>query len=170
MDSRHLAEYHVWAGDKTRKIVGMLSNEEYEKEIDKIIGSTKEKSIHIVIALLFCFHQMKIDFEYLGESPRETIEHAYSLSREELINCWKMADNKLAELILEERVGTVTYSRNDGESFCLQVDDFLLHYFFHTIYHRGQLNFCLKALEKPRIDSDYLFYFAELDKKLQMME
>jgi len=170
MDSRHLAEYHVWAGEKTRKIVELLSEVEYEKEIDKILGSIKEKSSHIVNALLFCFQQMKIEFEYLAESSRETIEQTYSLSREELMWCWKMADDKLAELILEERSGTVTYSRNDGESFCLQVDDFLLQYLFHTIYHRGQLNFCLKALEKPRIDSDYLFYFAELDKKLQMTE
>ncbi len=169
MDSRHLAEYHVWAGEKTRKIIGMLSDEEYEKDID-ILGSIKEKTIHIVIALLFCFLKMKAEFEYLEEGFRETINKTYSLSREELIQCWKMADNKFEELILEKRSGTVTHSINDGESFCLQVDDFLLHYLFHTIYHRGQLNFCLKALEKPRIDSDYLFYFAELDKKLQMTE
>ncbi|MHA2074807.1 MAG: DinB family protein [Candidatus Hodarchaeales archaeon] len=170
MDSRHLAEYHVWAGEKTREIVGLLSDVEYEKEIDKILGNTKEKSIHIVIALLFCFHRMKIEFEYLAESPRETIGKMYSLSREELMRCWKMADDKLAELILEERSGTVTYTRNDGESFCLQVDDFLLQYLFHTIYHRGQLNYCLKALNKPRIESDYLFYFAEIDKRLEMIE
>jgi len=169
MDSRHLAEYHVWAGEKTREILGMLSDEEYEKDID-ILGSIKEKTIHIVIALLFCFHRMKVEFEYLAEDLQETIDKTYSLSREELMQCWKMADNKLEELILEERSGTVTYSINNGKSFCLQVDDFLLQYLFHTIYHRGQLNFCLKALEKSRIDSDYLFYFAELDKKLQMME
>ncbi len=114
----------------------MLSDTEYEKENDKILGSAKEKSVHIVIALLFCFQRMKIEFEYLAEKPRETIEKMYSLSREELMRCWKIADDKLAELILEERSGTLTYSRNDGESFCLQVDDFLLQYLFHTIYLR----------------------------------
>lgn len=169
MDSRHLGEYHVWAGEKTRKILRMLSDEEYEKDID-ILGSIKEKTIHIVIALLHCFLRMKVEFEYLADNPQETKKKILSLSREELAQCWKIADDKLAELLLEERSGTVTYSINDGESFCLQVDDFLLQYLFHTIFHRGQLNFYLKALEKPRIDSDYLFYFSELDKKLQMME
>lgn len=146
----------------------MLSDEEYEKEIDEILGSTKEKSIHIAIAILFCFHRMNIDFEYLADNPQATVQKTASLPREEFMRCWKMADDRFRSLIMEERSGTITVTQKDGESFCIQANDFLLQYLFHTIYHRGQLNYCFKALNKPRVDSDYLFYFAEIDKRLEM--
>jgi uncharacterized damage-inducible protein DinB len=170
MDSRHIAEYHLWAGQKTREVVRLLSNEEFEKKIDNIIGSAKDKAIHMVNATLFCFHQMKINFEYLANNPQTTIKQILSLSRKEFMKCWELSDKRFAELFMENRSGTVTVLRKDGEEFCVQINDFLFQYLFHTIYHRGQLNYCLKALEKPRVDSDYLFYFEELDKRLELME
>ena len=71
MDSRHLAKYHSWAGQKTREIVNLLSDDEFEENMDNIIGSVKDKAIHMVIAVLFCFHQMKIEFEYMMDNPQE---------------------------------------------------------------------------------------------------
>jgi uncharacterized damage-inducible protein DinB len=47
--------------------------------------------------------------------------------------------------------------------FKMNSDDLLLQYILHTLYHRGQLNYYLRALDKDRIDADYLYYFDELN-------
>jgi uncharacterized damage-inducible protein DinB len=86
-----------------------------------------------------------------------------SFSKEELLSCWEDLDTKVSDGLQNDLEGTVEIQRRDGNSFCLKREDFYLQYIFHTIYHRGQLNYCLKALGKDRIDGDYLFYFDELD-------
>ncbi len=170
MDSRHLAEYHSWAGQKTREIVNLLSDDEFENIMDDIIGSVKDKALHMVVSILFCFHKMKIKFEYLAENPQKTTKKISTLSRKEFMKCWEHSDKRFSDLFMEDRSGTVTVLRKDGEEFCIQINDFLMQYIFHSIYHRGQLNYCLKALGKPRADSDYLYYFEELDYKLELIE
>ena len=115
MDSRHLAEYHLWAGQKTREIVKLLSDEEFEKNIDNIVGSVKDKTIHMVIATFFCFHHMKIDFEYLRENPQATIKEILSLPRKEFMKYWELSDKRFSDLFIEDRSGTVTVLRKDGE-------------------------------------------------------
>jgi uncharacterized damage-inducible protein DinB len=87
-------------------------------------------------------------------------------SQKALLLLWDKLDSQLVYEIINNLDGTVAVPRNDGDSFCLMKIDFYLQYITHTIYHRGQLNYCLNKLKKPRIEGDYLYYFDEIDTKL----
>ena len=103
----------------------------------------------------------------MENSLQETYQKVASYTTKELLECWEYLDNQLKEGISGDLRGTVAIQRRDGESFCMLISDLYLQYIFHTIYHRGQLNYCLKFLEKPRVNADYIFYIDELDTSLE---
>jgi uncharacterized damage-inducible protein DinB len=166
MGLENIAKYHFWVGEKARDILKEISEEEFKQDHGEIIGSIQTKVEHIIFALLTCFNILGVQVDYLDPNFEKTIKKIQSFSRKELLAYWKELDNKLVNAFNEDLTGTVTIQRLDGDSFCLKRDDFLLQYILHTVYHRGQLNYCLKVLNKNRIEGDYLFYFDELDTVL----
>lgn len=166
MSLKNLAQYHHWVGEKSREILKTLTEEEFRKEFNNILGSVRQKVEHIVHALLFCYTHLKVEVDHMGSSFEETIQTITHLTDEELLTAWQDLDERLSKDLFSDNIGTVELQRQDGSSFCLKREDFYLQYLLHTVYHRGQLNYCLKALDKPRINGDYLFYFDELDTAL----
>ncbi|MFX0151345.1 MAG: DinB family protein [Candidatus Hodarchaeota archaeon] len=166
MGLENLAKYHYWVGEKTRKILMGLTDEEFKKNLGEILGNIQTKVEHIIFALLTCFNTLDMNLEYFEDTFEKTIQKIQSFSKKELLACWKDLDNILVKTLDENLVGTVSILRRDSDSFCLKREDFLLQYVLHTVYHRGQLNYCLRALKKNRIEGDYLFYFDEIDKCL----
>jgi uncharacterized damage-inducible protein DinB len=166
MGLENLAKYHFWVGEKTREILTDLTEEEFKNNIGEILGNIQMKVEHIIFALLTCFSTLDMNLEYLENTFEETIQKIRSFSKKELLACWKDLDKILVKSFEENLAGTVSILRRDGDSFCLKREDFLLQYVLHTVYHRGQLNYCLRALKKNRIEGDYLFYFDELDTSL----
>jgi uncharacterized damage-inducible protein DinB len=166
MSLKNLALYHHWVGEKSREILKTLSEEEFRKEINETIGSVRQKVEHIIHALLFCFHTLKVEVNHSGTTFKETIQNIAQLNETDLLICWQDLDKRLSNAFITDNTGTVEIQRKDGNSFCLKRDDFYLQYLLHTVYHRGQLNYCLKALNKPPINGDYLFYFDEVDTAL----
>jgi len=103
----------------------------------------------------------------MEESLEETYQKVAEYSMEQLMDCWEVLDSRLSNGFTSDLRSTVELQRQDGGSLCLMRDDLYLQYILHTIYHRGQLNYCLKFLGKTRINTDYLFYFDELDTSLE---
>ncbi|MHA1977108.1 MAG: DinB family protein [Candidatus Hodarchaeales archaeon] len=164
MGMKNLVNYHLWVGEKSRTILQEVSEEDFLQDLGSTLGSTKDKVVHICSALLRCFSLLKIDLDFFDLKVEGGFYHLVDeYSRIGLIELWKNLDNQLAYEMQNNLEGTVAVPRNDGESFCMMKNDFYLQYIIHTIYHRGQLNYCLKALNKSRIKGDYLDYFDELD-------
>ncbi len=164
MVMKNLANYHRWVGDKSRTILQDLSEHEFQQNLGPILGSTKSKVVHICSALLRCFSLVKLEIKFFDLSIEGGFVQAVDkLSQEELIELWRNLDQQLVFEIQNNLEGTVAVPRNDGESFCMMKNDFYLQYILHTVYHRGQLNYCFKALNKPGVEGDYLYYFDELD-------
>ena len=163
MALRNVALYNIWVGKKSREKLSILTEKDFNQKLEDPLGSIRQKVEHIILALLTCFSHLEVDLPYFGNTFDETIEKINSYSLEELLSCWEDLDKKVSDGLEHNLEGTVEIQRRDGISFCLKKEDFYLQYIFHTIYHRGQLNYCLKVLGKDRIDGDYLFYFDELD-------
>ena len=164
MGMKNLANYHLWVGEKSRMILQEFSEEDFVQDLGSTLGSTKSKVVHICSALLRCFSLLKLNLEFFDLHVEGGFYHLVEeYSRIELIELWKKLDTQLVFEIQNNLDGTVAVPRNDGESFCMMKDDFYLQYILHTIYHRGQLNYCFKALKKPGVEGDYLYYFDELD-------
>ncbi len=165
MGMKNLAKYHLWVGEKSRALLQELSEEEFVLDLGSTLGSTKEKVVHICSALLRGFSLLKIELSFFDQlnAPGGFYHLLDENTQSTLIELWKNLDYQLGHEIQNNLDGTVAVPRRDGDSFCMMKDDFYLQYIIHTIYHRGQLNYCFKALNKPRVEGDYLYYFDELD-------
>jgi uncharacterized damage-inducible protein DinB len=167
MGINNLGLYHNWVGEKSRKILNELTEEEFDQDCGEILGSVRQKVEHMVFALITCFSHLNENLPFMEESLPETYRKVAGYTRDMLMDCWEDLDKRIKSGITDDLRGTVELKRGDGGSFCLKLDDLYLQYIIHSIYHRGQLNYNLKFLNKPRINADYLFYFDKLDASLE---
>ncbi|MFX0085825.1 MAG: DinB family protein [Candidatus Hodarchaeota archaeon] len=158
----NLVKYHLWANNLAREIINKLTEEEFSKDFGKIIGSVRDKVEHIVLALETCFAFLKndwIDYE-------KTVGKIKTFSMNELIEYWVEKDKELSRKLNKIDFKPVIIQRKgENDYFKMNGDDFILQYILHTVYHRGQLNYCLRALNKERIEADYIYYFDELNQQ-----
>jgi len=154
MNLKHLGEYQIWSSMKIREVVEILSDNEYEKEIEgrSVHGICK----HIVGALEMCFLYAEPIAD--GHSVFKVIEEE---NRQHLMMRWAKLDSKLSELLIENVERSYEVNHMSETPFTLQSKDFYLQYLLHTTYHRGQLALLLASLGKKVPGTDYLFYFAE---------
>jgi len=164
---KNLGLYYNWAGKKSREQLGGLTEEEFNRDCGEILGTVSQKVQHIIFALITCFSHLNEKLPFMEESLEETYQKVAEYSMEQLMDCWEVLDSRLSNGFTSDLRSTVELQRQDGGSLCLMRDDLYLQYILHTIYHRGQLNYCLKFLGKTRINTDYLFYFDELDTSLE---
>ncbi len=166
MGLKNLGLYHNWVGKKSREIIDELTEEEFNQDCGEILGSVRHKVEHMIFSLITCFFHLNEKLPFMEESLEKTYQKVAEYKTEQFLVLWNDLDKYITDGLINDS-GTVELRRRDGDSFCLLRDDLYLQYILHTIYHLGQLNYCLKFLEKPRINSDYLFYFDELDTLLE---
>lgn len=159
MGMNNLGKYHLWAGNESRKQLERFTDEEFAKNLGPILGSVQDKVEHILLAIESCFRRITNDIN----SPEKLVEHIKSMSKTELLKYWEQKDNVIANSLQQDIEKIIIIQRMDDSSFIMNLNDFYLQYILHTVYHRGQLNYCLKKLNKERIEADYLYFFDELD-------
>ncbi len=156
-----LGNYHLWAGNETRKQLENFSKKEFSLDLGPILESVRRKVEHIILAIESCLRRITSN----SSSPEEIVNHIKSMTIKELLKHWELRDKEIAKAFQQDMNRTITIQRINDSSFTINLDDYYLQYVLHTVYHRGQLNYCLKKLEKERIDADYLYYFNELDNQ-----
>lgn len=154
MNFENLGEYQIWSSEKIREVISQLSESEYEREIEG--RSIHGISMHIVMALETCFLYAQPIAN--GHTVYEVVEQE---NRERLLSRWKRLDSKLKEILTETIERSYTVKHLNGNPFTLESKEFYMQYLLHTTYHRGQLAYLLRALDKDVPGTDYLFYFAE---------
>ncbi|MHA2247781.1 MAG: DinB family protein [Candidatus Hodarchaeales archaeon] len=159
MGINFIGKYHLWAGNESRKQLEKLTDEEFSQDFGSTIGSIRDKVEHILLAMEFCFKRVIND----SSAPEETVNRIKNMSNQALLKHWEHRDKKLANALQQDMDGIITIQRMNESSFVMNLEDFYLQYVLHTVYHRGQVNYCLKKLNKDRIDADYLYYFDELN-------
>ncbi len=159
MGIKFIGKYHLWAGKESRKQLEKLTDKEFSQDLGPTMGSIRDKVEHILLAMEFCFKRVIND----SSSPEDTITRIKNLSNEDLLQHWERRDSELANALQQDMEGTITIQRMNESSFIMNLEDYYLQYVLHTVYHRGQVNYCLKKLNKDRIDADYLYYFDELN-------
>ena len=159
MGNENLGKYHLWAGKESRKQLERVTDDEFSKNLGSTVGSLREKVEHIILAIEFCFRRITDD----TSSPEELVKRIKNMSKSELLKHWERKDNELSNGLQQAIKKAIIIERMDESSFVMNLDDFYLQYVLHTVYHRGQLNYCLKKLNKERIEADYLYFFDELN-------
>jgi len=159
LSNEFLGKYHLWACNESRKQLEKLTDEEFSNNFGPIIGSIRDKVEHIILAIEFCFCRITDD----TSTPEKLVERIKNMSKIELLKHWKQRDKEISNGLQKATKKAIIIERMDESSFVMNLDDFYLQYILHTVYHRGQLNYCLKALNKERIEADYLYFFDELN-------
>lgn len=159
MTNEFLGKYHLWAGIQSRKQLEKLTDEEFSKYLGSTIGSIRGKVEHIILAIESCFRKINNDSSPLDKF----VERFKKMSKKELLTHWEHRDKQIANGFQQATKKNIIIERMDNSSFVMNLNDFYLQYILHTVYHRGQLNYCLKKLNKERIEADYLYFFDELN-------
>ncbi|MFX1508613.1 MAG: DinB family protein [Promethearchaeota archaeon] len=159
MANEFLGKYHLWAGNQSRKQLEKLTDEEFSKNLGSTIGSIQDKVEHIILAIESCCRRITYD----SSPPDKLVEGIKRMSKKELLTYWEQRDHQIANGFQQATKRNMIIERMNGSSFLMNLNDFYLQYVLHTVYHRGQLNYCLKKLNKERIEADYLYFFDELN-------
>ena len=162
MNPVKLAEYQIWADGVIMRLLGELSQEEFDRDVLPPFGSIRNLCTHIVLAMEFNLEgrawKKKID-------PYEIGEAIHDLDQGALLEKWNETDEKLlryARARVEEGYAFPNFL-GEGE---MQVDsgDFFMQYLLHTQHHRGQIMSALRAMGLEAKSTDYLFYLSHLNE------
>ncbi|MFQ5976795.1 MAG: DinB family protein [Candidatus Heimdallarchaeota archaeon] len=144
MSLSNIGRYHQWVGGQARTLLAELTDEHFTKDLGAPIGSVRDKVVHILEAL----ETMKAFLTNDWEAARANVESFALMKPDTLLEYWQKADHFLATKLQGPLSGSVTIQRGNNSAFVMSLGDFYLQYVLHTVYHRGQLNYCLKVLGK----------------------
>jgi uncharacterized damage-inducible protein DinB len=160
MDLEKLADYHLWADDRTREIIKDLSHEEFTREVVPPFGSVKRLCIHMVMAIEFTLRR-RVQCEEVD--PYEMDEELDAMSIDDLMGRWREADLMLKDYALgySDHVAVFPNFLGEGEMQVMH-DDYFTQYLIHTAYHRAQVMSAMRALGREGVGTDYLFYLSHI--------
>ena len=160
MDLEKLADYHLWANDRARKIIRGLSEDEFTRDVVPPFGSVKRLCIHMVMAieynLLNRVHGEEVD-------PYEMDDELDAMPVDELMDRWREADLRLRDYALGYADHVTVFPNFLGEGkMRVGHDDYFTQYLIHTAYHRAQVMSAIRAIGREGVGTDYLFYLSHL--------
>ncbi|MFX0117319.1 MAG: DinB family protein [Candidatus Hodarchaeota archaeon] len=121
MRFRHLGKYHQWTGNITRGILENLTEEEFSQNLGSLIGSIRDKVIHILLAL----ETMTGHLTKNWNSVKTAAERLQAMSCQELLDHWAQKDQEIAIGLEKEIDKVVSIQRADGSTFTMNIDDFI---------------------------------------------
>lgn len=163
MNLEKLADYHMWANDRTRSVIKSLKHEEYEKDLVPPLGSIKA---HIAHTILACEYNLKARIDGETVDGRAIFDKVSGKSIEDVCEHWRTIDEGVVSLASTHLDLDATFPNFLGEG-TMQVnhDDFFMQYIIHTAYHRSQIMSAMRMLGKEAVGTDYLFYLSHLENE-----
>jgi uncharacterized damage-inducible protein DinB len=160
MDLSKLAEYNIWANDKTRSLLRRLTEEEFNREVLPPYRNIRNLVAHIVLAIEINL-VLRVDGEAIDAD--DLWESLCRLPMGELLDHWREMDQRL-RLFASSHMDLDAVFPNFLGKGDIRVghDDFLTQYLIHTVHHRAQVMSALRLMGKEAIGTDYLFYLSSL--------
>ena len=160
------AKYNKWAGDKTRKILGNLTNEEYLQDLGEPftdrLNTIQNLMEHTIQGLEFAFIQISEGIETYSEFSNK-VPKLEELTLQISIDRWQQIDEKLLDYITKNHLtGTAIFPIPDHDGVSIKKTDMLFQFFNHALYHRGQIMLALNHLDKETVGTDYIRYIFDL--------
>jgi uncharacterized damage-inducible protein DinB len=153
-----LIRYNFWAGERTRKLLEKLTEEDFAAELPEPFAAplhTVERIVnHISQGLQFALLILQ------GLSHSEVItrlKKKEEFKGKSVCKHWQEIDQKLLSTS-ESIKGTVDFPAKKGKKYTLQKEDIVFQFINHATYHRGRLMLALRQLNKETIGTDYLLY------------
>ncbi|MBS1975326.1 MAG: DinB family protein, partial [Bacteroidetes bacterium] len=131
------AEYNIWANNKMREAVNLLSHEQQHKEIISSFDSIYKTVFHLYGSSFLWWKRMHKEPGVLRPAD------GFNSSMKDLNAAWNEMDKQWAVFIKgfpeEALYEKLDYSTLKGEPCSVEIYLVLQHVFNHCAYHRGQL-------------------------------
>ena len=150
---KDLGYYYVWANNKYREAITLLSEEEFNHVDEKIARSIKELVVHIITTNEMYYKPL--------DDVRQLSEELKNYTKDDIVKFWKKSDEDFARVVENMKEEPVTFSISKDEKITVNAFENLLMYSDHSTFHRGQLLSAIKYLGKKGISSDYYYYIVE---------
>ena len=165
MDLAKLAEYHLWANNRVRKLMLNLSEEEFSRDLIPPQGCIRNLCQHSIIAIEF---NLRRHIEKQDVDPYTLHESLIKTPIPEMMEHWRKVDEEFKDLASTHLDLEAEFPNFLGEgTMTVNHDDFYTQYLVHTAYHRSQIMSAMRMLGKEGIGTDYLFYLSHLHNQNQ---
>jgi uncharacterized damage-inducible protein DinB len=151
------AAYTIWANQKMFDCIGLLSEEEVNREIISSFSSLQKTILHMWDAEAIWWQRLK--FEERITVPSAGFSGSFSeltKKTQQQSMIWKEWVDNATEVQLNH---VFAYQNNKKEQFKQPVYEVLLHLCNHGTYHRGQLVTMLRQLGADKIPAtDFVIF------------
>jgi uncharacterized damage-inducible protein DinB len=153
-----LAEYNLWANNRTRERLATLTEEELSKDILPPYGCMRNLVIHIISAIEY----NKVNVVEAGKIKGDQLhELLWKMSSEELFTHWSEMDQWLIKFASSNLDLKAIFPNFLGKGeIVVSHADYFTQYLIHTVHHRAQVMSALRLMKKEAIGTDYLFYLS----------
>jgi len=147
-DAINLVDYHYWARDRTLEGVGVLTPEQYTRDLASSFTSVRDTLVHMYGAELTWY------LRWVGTSPTAFPDPAQFPDVTSLRAAWKSQEQKIRLLVdslasANELDRKLRYRTFDGQAMESVFSHMLQHVVNHASYHRGQITTMLRQLGAP---------------------
>jgi uncharacterized damage-inducible protein DinB len=160
MNAIKLADYNIWANDRVRSLLSVLTEEDFSQEILPPYGSIRSLVTHIVLAIEFNFVNRVDGGSVAGNDLWESLNQ---MPIGELLDHWREMDHHLKRFSSTHMDLEVVFPNFLGVGeIKVDHDDYFTQFLIHTVHHRAQIMSALRLMGKDAIGTDYLFYLSSL--------
>ena len=160
MNALKLADYNIWANDRVRSLLRILTEEDFSHEILPPYGSIRSFVTHIVSAVEFNFVNRVDGGSVAGNDLWESL---IQMPIGRLLDHWREMDHRLKKFSSTHMDLEAVFPNFLGVGeIKVDHDDFLTQFLVHTVHHRAQIMSALRLMGKDAVGTDYLFYLSSL--------
>jgi uncharacterized damage-inducible protein DinB len=157
---RTLYRYNAWANGRLLDSCGLLTPEEFTRDLGSSFRSVRDTLAHIMGAEWIWLERWR------GRSPSRLPEGWGLFGLPGLRRQWSEVERDLLAFVdhlsPEDLGKTVEYRNVRGNRFAYPLEQMLAHVVNHGTYHRGQVASVLRRLGAQPRATDYLRYFDSL--------
>ena len=160
-DALTLVDYHYWAKDRILDAVGLITPEQYLKDLGNSFKSVRDTVVHTYGAEWIWY------LRWTGSSPSSLPDASAFPDVASIRAPWSAQEEKVRLFVQSlaasnqlERV--VNYRLMNGQEAASTFAQMLQHVVNHASYHRGQVTTMLRQLGAPAPKpQDMIFFFRE---------
>jgi uncharacterized damage-inducible protein DinB len=160
MNTLKLADYNIWANNRVRSLLSLLTEEDFNHEILPPYGSIRSLVTHIASAIEYNFVNRIDGGSVAGNDLWESLNQ---MSIRRLLDHWREIDYRLKRFSSTHMDLEAVFPNFLGVGeIKVDHDDYFIQYLVHTIHHRAQIMSALRLMGKEAVGTDYLFYLSSL--------
>ena len=161
-----LYTYNQWSNRQIVAAAGLLSPEDFTRDLQTSHGSVKGTLVHVLGSEWFWLLLLQGEpFEQVMAHEQEWDPEKFASDASALAERWSAIDHDqqaFVKSLTDERLLTrMSFDFYQGQRWKFSVAQYMQHVVNHSSYHRGQVATLLRQLGQVPSGTDFLFFVDE---------